>query len=138
MITIDELLSGNKFENLSEDLKNNGLELLAKINKVRAARANPMIVTSGLRTPEHHIEIYKNIAKKNNKIFDSSKVPMGSAHLKFAAVDISDPDGSLMTWTKANEPLLKEIGLWVEDDLKEARVHYQIFAPKSNTRFFKP
>ena len=107
--------------------------LLEKINKVRTAWAKPMRVNSGLRTMEEHLAIYAKLG-----ITDQSKIPMKSRHLIGAAVDISDPDGKLYDWVVANESLMEEIGLWMEVKDAQARVHFQIFPPKSGKRFFNP
>lgn len=136
MITLKELNPKN-FP-VTKDQEENSLILLERINKVRIKWAKAMLVTSGLRSLEDHIRIYKELAEKHNKEFDESKVPMGSQHLKFAAVDISDPDGSLYEWCKENEAFLVEVGLWCEIKDSEKRVHFQIYAPKSGDRFFRP
>lgn len=138
MISLHELLGQNKLEDQSIEIQGNLKILLEKINKVRSAWNKPMTVTSGLRSKEHHIQIYKNLAKQKGKVFDLSKVPMGSAHLKGAACDISDPDGSLYRWVQSNIKLMEQIGLWMEEKDDQPRVHFQIYAPKSGNRFFKP
>lgn len=136
MITFKELNPKNI--PVTKEQSENSLILLAKINLVRTKWGKPMIVTSGFRSLEDHIRIYKELAEKHNKEFDESKVPMGSQHLKFAAVDILDLDGSLYKWCQENEAFLVEVGLWCEIKDSEKRVHFQIYAPKSGDRFFKP
>lgn len=136
MITIKELNLKN-FP-INEEQEKNSLILLAKINLVRTKWGKPMLVTSGFRSLEDHIRIYRELAEKNNTNFDIDKVPMGSQHLKFAAVDILDFDGSLYEWCVANEAFLAEVGLWCEIKDSQKRVHFQIYAPKSGNRFFKP
>lgn len=134
-----ELLSGHNVSDVPHDYQLNLEELLKKINFIRAAWNKPMLVTSGFRSEQDHLRIYSVInAKRKEKDLDPITPPMGSAHLKGAAVDISDPDGSLMKWTKANETLLETVGLWVEDENTQTRVHFQIYAPHSGRRFFKP
>jgi len=81
MITLQELIKDTDFNSLDESVQYNLMELLNRINKVRAAYGSPMIVTSGLRTIEHHLEIYK---KKG--ITDLRKIPMKSLHLSGACV----------------------------------------------------
>lgn len=112
--------------------------LLHKINQIRIIYNKPMVITSGVRTKEDQIRIYKEIADRNNKQFELSKVPMNSMHLIGAACDVLDLDGSLMKWCKNNSLLLEQIGLWIEDDVSQPRVHFQIYPPKSGNRFFKP
>jgi len=113
----------------------NLLDLLVKINKVRDAWSQPMIVTSGYRTVAEHKRIYRK------RIAAGKHVPWGSRHLFCQAVDISDPDGKLYEWCKKNEELLREIGLWIEED-QGSWVHFQSVAFTSykatGTIFFKP
>ena len=119
---------------LTEEQASNLPILLERINKVRSAWGNPMTVTSGLRSMEDHLRIYRE-----KGITDPSKIPMGSSHLKGAACDIFDPKQELQAWCKANEKLLEEIGLWMEDFSATPNwVHFQIVAPRSGNRFFKP
>ena len=118
---------------VSEEQAKNLAILLERINKVRAAWGKPMTTTSGLRTLEDHLRIYKDMG-----ITDQSKIPMSSKHLYGQAVDISDPDGKLFDWVKANEKLMEEIGLWMEEKDSHKRVHFQTVPPKSGKRFFKP
>lgn len=141
-ITLQEILKRYKFEDLPKEHQDNCVILLERINKIRTAYNKSMFVTSGYRSKEDHIRIYKEIAANKSIPFDETKVPMGSQHLKCAAVDIADSNGLLMKWTKENIKLLEEVGLFVEDDTIAARVHYQIYPFKSyipgGTRFFKP
>lgn len=134
MITMDELLSGQaKYEGLENEIQNNLSILLQKVNKVRSLYGKPMIVTSGLRTKQHHLEIY---ARKG--IFPP-KVPMKSNHLFGRAVDFADGDGKLKKWILENIKQIEEIGLYMEDfNATKTWVHFQINSPKSGNRFFKP
>lgn len=138
MISLKELLSGNDYNSLPKDHQQNIMDLLEKINRVRTAWNKPMGITSGYRSKQHHIEVYKNLAIQRGKSFNINQVPMGSNHLKGAAVDINDPDGSLYKWCQDNTVLLEQIGLWMEVKDDQLRVHFQIFPPKSGDRFFKP
>jgi uncharacterized protein YcbK (DUF882 family) len=135
MITIRELLSNQcSFDDLDENIQSNITELHARINKVREAWGNPMVVTSGFRSMEHHLEIYrkKGITNKND-------IPMRSNHLSGKAVDISDVNCKLQKWCLENEFTLAKIGLWMEDfKYTQTWVHFQICPPKSGNRFFIP
>lgn len=133
MITLAELNPRN--HPLSEEQKANLPILHERINRLRNIWGKPMIVTSGVRSVEHHKRIYLEKAKRTG--ITNPRIPMGSNHLKGAAVDISDPDGSLLRWLKANEPLLEELKLWVEDGTR-GWAHVQIFPPRSGRRFFMP
>ena len=134
MISMNELLSNQaRLGDLPNDVQNNLNDLLVKINKVRLAYGKPMIVTSGLRTTKHHLEIY---ARKG---IYPPKVPMKSNHLSGRAVDFSDSDGKLKAWVKDNIKLIEEIGLWLEDfSATKTWCHFQINPPKSGKRFFMP
>lgn len=135
-ITSQELNPTN-FET-TEEQKANLAILLERMNVIRQKWNKPMVITSGFRSQEDHLRIYKEIAARKGVEFDESKVPMGSKHLAGAACDVYDNDGSLMKWCRANEDILVEVGLWIEDDTSVPRVHFQIQAPKSGNRFFKP
>jgi uncharacterized protein YcbK (DUF882 family) len=134
MITIKELLSNQaKFEDLDKDVQANLNELFLKVNIVRKEYGKPMIVTSGLRTKKHHLDIY---ARKG---IYPPKVPMKSNHLFGRAVDFADGDGKLKKWILENIKLMEEIGLYMEDfNATKTWVHFQINPPKSGNRFFKP
>ena len=131
MITEQEL--NPKGFKLSPEQEKNFPVLLEKINKVRTAYGKPMTVTSGVRSIDDHKRIYRE------KGIPEDKVPMGSNHLKAAAVDIRDRDGALAKWVKENEKLMEEIDLWMEaTEFTKGWVHFQIFPPKSGKRFFNP
>lgn len=134
MITINELLSNQaSFDSLDKKVQDNLKELHKRINIVRLAYGKPMIVTSGLRTLKHHLEIY---ARKG---IYPPKVPMKSNHLSGRAVDFSDADGKLKAWVKDNIKLMEEVGLWLEDfSATKTWCHFQINPPKSGNRFFLP
>ena len=134
MISMNELLSGQaSLGDLPNDVQNNLNTLLVKVNKVRTAYDKPMIVTSGLRTVKHHLEIY---ARKG---IYPPKVPMKSNHLSGRAVDFSDSDGKLKAWVKENIKLIEEIGLYMEDfSATKTWCHFQINPPRSGKRFFMP
>lgn len=136
-ISLTELIKSKRWDSLPKETQDNLMILLERINKVRTAYAKTMIVTSGLRTKEDQIRIYKE-----KGITDLNKIPMGSRHLIGAAVDISDPKQELQSWCLKNEKLLESIGLWCEhfDYTKKPNpwVHFQIFPSKSGHRFFIP
>lgn len=138
LITEAEILKNCKKEDIPTDHQKNLEVLLERINKVRYAWNKPMRVTSGYRSMDDHIRIYKALAAQRGVPYDESKVPMASKHLSCAAVDISDPDGKLYKWVQDNIPLMEEIELWMEEKDDQARVHFQIYPPKSGKRFFKP
>lgn len=108
-ISKKEIIKDYKWEDLSSDIQKNIEQLLEKMNKVRDLYGKPMIITSGLRTKEDQIRIYKE-----KGITDLSKIPMKSKHLQGLAVDVYDPSGELNQWCKDNEEKLREIGVWLE------------------------
>lgn len=123
MLTLKEL-NPHGFPTDAE-IDSNLATLLERMNLVRAAWAKPMFVTSGLRSKADQERINPKAPRSN--------------HLKGAAVDIADSDGSLGEWNKANLELLKKIGLWIEHpDSTPGWEHYQMFPPKSGNRMFKP
>lgn len=138
LIKESEILKKVKKEEMPQEHQDNLDILLDRINQVRHAWNKSMRVTSGYRSMDDHIRIYKSLALQRGIPYDETKVPMGSKHLSGAAVDISDPDGKLFEWTKQNEDLLSQIGLWMEEKDDQNRVHFQIFPPKSGKRWFKP
>ena len=134
MIELKELLKGKDFASLPKDHQGNLMILLEKVNKVRIAYGKPMTVTSGYRSMQEHLDIYRR-----KGITDQNRIPMKSKHLYGQAVDISDPKKELQTWCKNNVKLLEEIGLWMEDFAYTSNwVHFQFVPPKSGNRFFIP
>jgi uncharacterized protein YcbK (DUF882 family) len=133
MISMEELLNKKyKLEDQSLEIQGNLKTLLVRVNKIRVLWGKPMTVTSGLRTMEDHLRIYK--AKG---ITDVSKIPMKSKHLYGQAVDISDPVLALTAWLKKDKTILEKAELWCEEGNKNW-VHFQIVPPKSGVRWFLP
>lgn len=103
--------------------------LFDRINKVRTAYGQPMIVTSGLRSQ----------AKQDELIAQGKSNAPKSKHLTGQAVDISDPDNKLKDWVKENMKLMEEIGFWFEDFRHTPNwVHFQTVSPTSGNRVFIP
>lgn len=129
MILVKELCKYGTLT-IPQDHEWNMIRLHWVMNVIRIAYGKPMIVDSGYRTDEDQIEIY----------FKRGQEPkMGSFHLCGAACDIADPDGSLAEWCKNNEALLEWLGVYCEDfSCTMGWVHFQIYAPASGKRFFKP
>lgn len=133
-IQLKELLKDYDFSKQSKEVQDNLLTLLERLSKIRSSYGKPMTVTSGLRTKEDQIRIYK--AKG---ITDLSKIPMGSKHLVGAAADILDLRQELQQWCIKNEKMLADVGLWCEKfDYTKTWVHFQCYPPKSGARFFIP
>lgn len=138
MISMDELLNNKyKLEDQSQEFQDNLNILLERVNKIRTLWGKPMTVTSGLRTMEDHLRIYREKAAKAGVPFDEAKVPKKSKHLYGQAVDIADSGLELTAWLKANPQTMEEIGLWCEEG-NANWVHFQIVPPKSGNRWFLP
>ena len=110
--------------------------LLDLLNRVRANMASPVIVTSGARTPEDHVRIYREKLDTGNMTADAfiDLVPWGSKHLAvygeatLRAVDIIAVNGEGLKRTgftigkyvrQAVHELRRE-GIWDDD------VHFAI------------
>lgn len=133
MISMDELLNKKyKLEDQSLEIQGNLKTLLVRVNKIRVLWGKPMTVTSGLRTMEDHLRIYKD-----KGITDVTKIPMKSKHLYGQAVDISDPLLVLTAWLKKDKTILEKAELFCEEGNKNW-VHFQIVSPKSGMRWFLP
>jgi uncharacterized protein YcbK (DUF882 family) len=132
MLAMQELLKNANLEDQTDEVQSNLGILLERVNKIRALWGKPMTVTSGLRTMEDHLRIYRE-----KGITDPAKIPMKSKHLVGAAVDISDPSLELTKWLKANAQQLVDAELWCEEG-NANWVHFQIYPPKSGNRWFLP
>jgi hypothetical protein len=125
MITMEELLSGNKLEDQDQQIKDNLQELLSKINVVRKSWNKPMTVTSGLRSEADQQRINPSAPK--------------SGHLRGECCDIADSSGELREWILSNLTLMEKIGFWFEDfRYTKGWVHFSIRPPKSGKRIFIP
>ena len=133
-ISFNELIKDKVLTDVSHTQQLNLERLRKALNVVRAAYGKPMYVTSGLRTMQEHLRIYS--AKG---MTDRTKIPMQSAHLSGEAADFADPRQELQKWCLENVAVLEQEGLYCEDFAATATwVHFQIRAPRSGNRFFKP
>lgn len=110
---------------------------LDKLSQLEKAYGHKLIITSGYRTLEHHLAIYK--AKG---ITDKAKIPMKSRHLSGEAVDVvpkDKPVSHLHEWVESNVSELEKIGFWCEAlPFTSNWLHLQTCPPKSGKRFFIP
>lgn len=118
-------------------------DLTRRMNIIRMKWGKAMTSTSGVRTMQDHLRIYKE-----KGIVDPAKIPMKSKHLETvtdcAAVDIADPGLLLTNWLK-NTPegraAADEADLFFEDG-NSNWVHAQNKPfgsyKKGGTRWFKP
>ena len=100
-------------------------ELLKRINVVRTEWAQPMGVSSGLRSQADQDAL---IAHGKSNAFHSN-------HLTGSAVDIADPLGQLQRYLKLNPSVLEKAQLWCEEATK-GWCHFQTVRPKSGNRWF--
>lgn len=99
-ITRDEVLMGRDKEfPLSANLEKNLNKLLIAINKLREKYGKPMAVSSGYRPGHYNVEAH---GAKN------------STHLVCEACDFYDTGGLLDKFCTENQPLLAELGLYLE------------------------
>ena len=134
----DVLREKIKEKDLSSEMQANLEILVKKINELVAAYGKSVTVSSGFRSKEDQIRVYKQ-----KGITDISKIPMHSKHLSCQAIDIADPNKELQKWCKKNEKTLKSIGLWMEDfSATPTWVHFQIVPygswKEGKSLWFKP
>jgi len=138
MNDISQLLGGQDFDSLSDLIKSNIRILYFRLKQLEAVWGKRLTITSGLRSMEHQIDVYKINAAKMGKVFSLGEVPMHSKHLTGEAADILDNNHELYNWCKNNEQALINIGLWCEDDISQPRLHVQTSSPSSGHRWFLP
>lgn len=123
-ITREEIVGKYPESDITQQMHTNISKLLDALNKFRLAYGKPMIVNSGLRTPEH-----------NQKVGGSPK----SSHMTGEACDFRDPDGAIDAYCLQNLALLEECGLYLEHpDHTKGWCHLQIRRPNSGNRVFRP
>lgn len=132
MLVMDELLGKARFGDLPKGIQANLKVTLERVNKIRTEWGKPMQVTSGIRTIEDHLRIYKE-----KGITDLKKIPMQSKHLTGQAIDVFDPKLELTAWLKKEPKHLEEAQLWCEDG-NSNWTHFQTLPPLSGNRWFKP
>lgn len=131
MIHRQDILKGKE---CPEEFESNLLDLLIKINKIYDVYQRSMIVTSGFRSLEDHLRIYKR-----KGITNKSQIPMKSKHLTCQAIDILDEDNELQQWVIDHIILVERIGLYMEAfEATPTWVHFQTCPPSSKKRFFNP
>lgn len=113
-------------------------ELLEKLKVLEVAYGQSFTISSGFRSMEKHLSIY---AQKG--ITDKAKIPLKSKHLFCQAADIYDPKKEIQAWIKANNEILNELNLFLEDfNYTDSWLHVQIVPFKSyvegKSRFFIP
>lgn len=124
MITLQEMMGDNKYDDLSDELKKNAEETLKRVNLFRKEYNKPMFVNSGYRTPEH------------NAAIGGSK---NSAHCYCQAIDFKDNDGQIKDFIANDVNILDRCDLYMEDpSITKTWVHLSIRPTKSGKRIFLP
>jgi uncharacterized protein YcbK (DUF882 family) len=121
-----EILKGNDEEfPLTSEMEDNLVKLLTVLNRVRELYNNPMIISSGYRSPNKNAAV--GGAKKSN-------------HMMCLAADIADKDGKFTDWVMDNLDKVKECGVEAVEDPKftVGWTHLQIVPVKSGKFVFKP
>jgi Peptidase M15 len=127
-ISKDELLMGRDKQypdDYTQEISDNVDRFLAPANKIRDAYGKPMIVNSGWRPPSVN--------------GSTPGAATHSLHMQGLAMDIADPNGDVMAWALANLPLLRDLGIYMEDfRWCPDWVHFGLGAPASGHRIFVP
>ena len=113
MITLSELMGANSTSEIPLTAQQQLVELLVKVNKVREVWGKPMTVTSGFRSMQHHVDIYRTKALRAGKPFSQLQVPLGSRHLYGQAADFAD-DGSLYKWLHEHPEVMEMADVYGE------------------------
>lgn len=132
MLKMEDLLHGANIGDQSLEIIDNLTDLLSKVQGVEAeCPIKGWLATSGLRTMERHLRIYRDLAARKRRpfedgVFDESKVPKSSKHLNGTAVDIADPGLKITKWLKTPEgaALLDKYDLYCEEGNADW-VHFQ-------------
>lgn len=122
-VSIKEVMKDTDLSDLSNEQLENLIVLMVKVNMLREEVGRPFNITSGYRSPEHNARI--GGAKQSN-------------HMRCAAVDIADADGSLKKLLmKDDNALLKKYDLYMESaEDAPTWAHLQIVPPRSGSRVF--
>ena len=129
-ISIETYYNGRDTEyaaELTPEIVANARLTVARINQLleRAGRSEIDELNSGWRP------------KSVNDATSNSAT--GSKHLTAEAGDIPDSDRALARWCYTHQPVLEEIGLWMEHPgWTRTWVHVQIVPPKSGHRCYIP
>lgn len=138
-VSVVEYLMGRiKLKDLSDEQVANMNTLIPRVNQLLEKFGEKRAVESGFRSKADHERIYNEInAKRKLQNLPPVKIPWKSNHLVAAAIDLEDKDAKLYNFARANEKLLKELGLWCEERMG-GWLHMQCIPPKSGRRFFLP
>lgn len=136
-MTMLDLLGNNLISDIPQEFQRNLEVTRDRANELEKRSGLSFTATSGFRSLQHHIDIYRTKALKEGRFFSKLQVPLNSRHLTGEAVDIADPTGAIYKWAYENQNVLEELKLWCEKGTK-GWVHIQTKPPKSDNRFFLP
>lgn len=124
MISLQEMMGPNNYDDLSDELKANAIEQLRRVNLFRTEYGIPMIVDSGYRTPEH------------NAAIGGAK---DSSHCTCQAIDFRDTDNKLKEFIAKDPTILDRCDLYMEDPSTTTDwIHLQSRVIPSGKRIFMP
>lgn len=140
MIRITEL--NPRGVRLNRDQRYNLHLLHTTVNEIRHEWGQPIIVNSGVRTMEEHLQIYRDInLRREARGMAPIRIPLQSAHLAAAAADLRDETGMLWHFIEARFDYWESLDLdiYLESKLYTPNfVHLQVIPPKSGNRIFVP
>lgn len=123
-ISVSEYLMGRiEYKDLTPEQVANMNTLIPKVNELLSRFGEYRKCNSGFRTLEDQKRINPKAMKSN--------------HLTCCAIDLSDPDGKLHKWMKANPKVIEELDLYMEER-QGGWQHIQIVCPRSQKRWFNP
>lgn len=110
------------------------------MNEIRYHYGQPMLCTSGVRSKEQHLEIYKRINEEREKAgFAAVIPPFNSPHLMGCASDWKDPQGKLFDFLTARPGLMEQLDIYIEDrEYTPHHCHIQTVRTSSGARIFRP
>lgn len=140
MISIEEILKGKPLEAIPLDHQFHLHRLHTCANFIRFSFNAPLVVSSGYRTWQDHVQIYREKnAMRANQGLSLIEPPKSSLHLIGAALDFSDPSRVLQTWISTHLDVAESLEIYFEDFRSTPDwVHLQIYPPFSGKRFFIP
>jgi hypothetical protein len=114
----------------------NAARTLERVNRLIARAAADGVVFERKAQTGSAISSGWRPASVNERTRGASKT---SHHIQCRACDIYDPKGAVDRWCLQNKPVLKELGLWLEDPYyTRGWCHVQIEPPGSGVLVFAP
>lgn len=137
-IKYEDYMGKTDFMKLPSDQQTNCIKLLQRVSSLMEEFGQDRSITSGYRSMEDHLRIYKEINEKRTKQgLPELKIPTASRHLIAAAIDLADADGKLDAF--CTDKILEKYDLYREHpDHTKGWCHLQVLPPKSGKRTFLP